>query len=527
MKYLPMMTEDEVRYTCGVIPSRSAVGYFQRNPKEFAKICPGFRASAVARLDVSNLLFRNRSRSFIAMLIEKHIEDWLTQIQKHIDKCIGQGDTRTVALLKTLPHCVFIDNIALYFKLTGEECAEEALSLLITSIRMIKDSDTERDRLQTSLNENTSALGFAKLELERSQSEQDQMTKKLGELQKEIKLLKKAAKDHIKDADVISSLNQVIGSMKKKEQEYAVKIQSLVNGLKLAKDEQHLLEQRIREEISRQKEAEMYKQDALKKLKRPKDLDEFKEYLSYNFEDIGIPTSVEYYPLLKDHLSEILFQGKPIIISRSTGFTLMRCVSNTLLMTTTISTLEYSDLVTEKAIDGFLAQEKRLLCLDNFIGNYNETTLQTICDKHRDKIIFLTVAYDHTLAYVSGELLRYCHYINLNRIEGFIDDKELTEDPSSIDEEEAVVIPAIADDHWSGLLRRILKELGVQGALVAHKGSLVTSEIVLCRMLAFDVLPYCTDILKLAPFVTSESLVKYAGVNGRCIYRMLFRKWFT
>jgi hypothetical protein len=256
-------------------------------------------------------------------------------------------------------------------------------------------------------------------------------------------------------------------------------------------------------------------------------LDEFRDYLGYNFENIGVPTNADYFPLLKDHLSRVLFQGKPIIICRSTGFILMSCVSNTLVKTPIVSTLEFSDKVTEKAIDDFLSQDKRLLCLDNFIGNYNETALVTICDKHIDKIIFLTVAFDHTLAYVPDELMRYCHYINLNRIEGFVGGKELTEDPSALDEELAVSSTPIPDARWSVLLKEMLEELGVCGALAVHKRFQVSNETVLCCMLAFDILPYCSDTLKIAPFTMSERLVKYAGDNGRCPYKALLMRWFS
>jgi hypothetical protein len=68
--------------------------------------------------------------------------------------------------------------------------------------------------------------------------------------------------------------------------------------------------------------------------------------------------------------------------------------------------------------------------LDNFIGNCNETELLPLFDNYRDKVIFLTVAYDRTIYYVSREFLRYCHYLNLNRIAALSINAELTEDPS-------------------------------------------------------------------------------------------------
>jgi hypothetical protein len=165
--------------------------------------------------------------------------------------------------------------------------------------------------------------------------------------------------------------------------------------------------------------------------------------------------------------------------------------------------------------------------LDNFIGNYNETTLVTICDKHKDKIIFITVMYVHTLAFVSDELLKYCHYLNLNRIDAFVSNPELTEDPSIIEESDAFATSVVSDVRWSDVLKTVFAECGIQGAFPAHKSSLVTDELTLCMLLAFDVLPYFTDALRIVPFNVSERLLKYAGSNGRCEYKALFRRWFS
>lgn len=527
MKYLPMMTEDEIRYVCAVIPTRETVGYFQHNPKEFAKICPGFRASSVAKLDVCNLIFRNRSRGFVEFYIERHISNWLTQIQEHIDKCLNNGDSKIVALLKTLPHCFFIDNIRLYFKLTGEEYTEEILAVLDASVKVIKESDTECERLQTTLNDTAIEINRSEAELECIQNEQHKMIKKLSERLDEIKVLKCANIDLEKNKVTVTSLEQTIENLKQKEQEREDYIQQLRMGLSSAKNEQLQLERKICEELAKQQEIERYRHVTSQTPKCPKDLDEFKDYLGYNFESIGVSAEEEYCSLLKDHLSKILFQGKPIIISKSTGFSLMRCISNTLVKTPAVTSLAFANEVTEKSIDSFLSQDKRVLCLDNFLGNYNETILVTICEKHRNKIIFLTVAYDHTLAYVPDELFRYCHYLNLNRIEAFTEEKELTEDPSVVDEEDVTVSHVVPDARWSIIAKEILGELGARGALPTYKSSLITDELCLCKLLAFDILPYCTDVLKIAPFNTSERLLKYAGGNGRCYYKELFRRWFS
>jgi len=528
MNYLPAMTEGEIRYICSVIPLEDSEGYFKRFPKDFAKMMPGFRATSLkSQEQVSSILFRSRNQYFVSSFIEKHINRWLDEIGKAINEKIEEGIGKETALLQTLPHCFFMDNIGLYFKLTGEEYTEDFLSILRASIKIIKDSDTERERLQTILKTKTTESRRTEAELERVQTQLNKVSKKYRDHLNEIKALKRTSLDIEKLKESLTAREQVVDILKQKSQEREDYIQRLNKKLSAERVKQQQLEQKIREELSKQQVAECVRQEIAGKIRRPKDLDEFKDYLGYNLENIGVPTESEYYTMLKDHMSEILFQGKPIIITRNTGLSLMKCVSNTLVKTPTTQTLAFTSDITEKAIDSFLSQDKRIACLDNFIGNYNETTLITICDKHKDKIIFLTVTYDRTLCFVPDELMKYCHYINLNRIEAFIGDKKLTEDPSILDETEILYAANIPDSRWSKFLKDLLDDFGVRGALSIFKSSLVADELSLCRLLAFDILPYCVDVLKIAPFNVSEHLVKYIGDGGRCSYKDLFKRWFT
>ncbi len=588
MNYLPMMTEDEIRYICSVIPFKESVGYFNRYPNDFVKVMPGFRAKGIKNQEqASSTLFRGHSHDFISSFLEKHISRWLNEIGTAIYEKVKTGESKEAALLQTLPYSFFADNIELYFKLNGEEYTEELLLMLRANIKTVKGIITECEDLKSKLDTKITEVNHLGFELERIQNEQSKIIKKLSDSLDETKNLKQTIKNLEKSNEHINSQEQTIEKLKEKilekessiqrlkgelsnatneqkkmnkklnEQSVEIKmlkkantelitsheqaienmreevqiqsgiIQQLKFELSSAKSEQIQLEKKIKEEFAKQQEVEKYQQAAAQKLKCPKDLDEFKDYLGYNFENIGIPTNSDYYSLLKDYLSKILFQGKPIIITRSTGLSLIKCVSNTLVNTPLISSLTFTNEITEKEIDVFLSQNKRIVCLDNFIGNYNETVLVTICDRHRDKILFLTVTYDNTLYFVPNELMRYCHYLNLNRIEAFANGKELTEDPSVIDEIETENVSTVPDSRWSIVLREILEELGIHGSLLVYKSSLVVDELSFCRLLAFDVLPYCTDVLNINPFNVSERLVKYAGDSSRCQYKGLFKRWFT
>ena len=165
--------------------------------------------------------------------------------------------------------------------------------------------------------------------------------------------------------------------------------------------------------------------------------------------------------------------------------------------------------------------------MDNFIGNYNETELLPLFDGHKNKIIFLTVAYDRTIHYVSREFLRYCQYLNFNRVVALSVNVELTEDPSTVEEVDWEPQGIPRENRYASLLREIVGEIGILQGLVESKCTAISDEQDLCRILAFDILPYCVDVLQIAPYNTSERLNKYAGDAGRCPYKKLLKGWFV
>ncbi|MDU0332817.1 hypothetical protein RW092_21850, partial [Paenibacillus sp. 3LSP] len=261
--------------------------------------------------------------------------------------------------------------------------------------------------------------------------------------------------------------------------------------------------------------------------KCPSDMNEFKDYLGYNLSNIGVNYKAEYFTLLIMHLSKTLFYGVPTIVNRATGMNIIKCVSNTLIGKPTVSTLSYRNDITGDKIDRFLQTADRVACLDNFIGNYNETELIPILDKHRDKIIFLTVAYDRTLYYLSKEFMRYFNYLNLNRIGVLSVVTELTEDPSIIQEHRYTAQFERENNRYRNIFRGIVKELGYPHSLIEHFSQSIDNESDLCCVLAFNVLPYCVDVLHINPYNTSDRLLKYAGPDGRCTQKQLLLGWFS
>lgn len=528
VNYLSMLTEDEIKYICSIIPLQDSVKYFKRFPKDFAKIMPGFRATSLRNQEqVSILLYRNCNQVFISSFLERHICRWIDEIQGEITLKIDKGESKESAWMQTLPFCFFVDNISVFFKLIGEEQPEQYITLISAGIEKIKDSDISYSKLETTLNNKESEVVCLEKEIKYVQSELDKSKEKISEYLSEIKVLKRTCTDLEKLEGIVCISKQEIDDLNKKVKVRDEYIQNLNAELCATIDIQQQLEIKIKEEIEQQQVAKAIEQEAALKPKRPRDMEEFRDYLGYNFESFGVATDAEYYFLLEDFICKSLFQGKPILINRVAGMALMKCIANTLVGCAKVATLSFTTDISEQQIEKFLSTKNRICCLDNFIGNYNETTLLTICDKHRNKIIFLTTIYDRTLFYIPEELLKYCNYLNLNRIQAFTFDHALTEDPSTVDEianSYPMIVPA---PRWSSLLKEIIDELGMCSALSTYKSSLISDETGLCCILAFDVLPYYVDVLKRSPFSVSERLNKYAGDNGRCSYKGLFQRWFS
>jgi hypothetical protein len=527
MNYLPQLTEEETRYICSVIPLQDTIAYFKHNPKGFAKIHPGFRVTAISKADASKLLFSYRSRDFVSFFIEKHICIWLSQIKEHFAKCMDDGDSKDIALIHTLPYSFFADNVSLYFKLLNEEYPKEYIALMSAIVKVIKEVTKKQEELKEKTKALQSECKKLKAEFDRKDVELSRNKERLSNRLLEINALKGKVSTLEKLQAASKKDMKEIESLRIEKEGLLGKINRLSTEITEVKNNSLLLEEQIRSELEKQQKFLYEAQSSALSPKCPCDIDEFKEYLGYNLANIGVPNGAEYFPLLISYISKILFQGLPIVVNRAIGINLIKCVANALIGKSTVKTMLYSPDVTVEKISEFLSSSDRVVCLDNFIGNYNETELIPLVEKHRDKIVFLTVIYDRTLRYLSKEFLRYCHYLNANRIGVLSVNKELTEDPSTIAEHSYVPQSAQGENRFQNIFREILRELSYPQSLFEHNCESITSEQDLCQALAFDILPYCTDVLQIKPYNTSERLLKYAGKDGRCPQKNLLGRWFA
>ncbi len=527
MSYLPRLIEDEIRYICSVISYQDTIGHFTKNSKEFNKIRPGFRAKTISEAEASRLLITNINSHFISDFVEKQIDILLTKIKDHYNGRVHDGENHIIALLHTLPYSVFAENIKLYFKLIGEELSSEQVEILGEAVQSVKEAGSDLARLYEETKVKDSAIRKLQSELTTEKNALNKSKVKLKNNALDIETLKRKITNLEKNQTAAQKDRQKIRSLEIEIESCEEKLQRLKTELSETKSNSRQLEEQIRAELKKQQATKVTEERSAKNAKCPSDMDEFKEYLGYNFENIGVPTDAEYYHLLTAHLGKVLFQGIPLIVNRATSLNIIKCVANTIIGQPKVNTLIFSNGISTDEVQRFLSSCGRMVHLDNFIGNFNETELLPLFEKHRDKIIFVSVAYDRTIHYISKEFLRYCQYLNVNRIKALAVNATLTEDPSKIAEVDYEPQWAKVENRYSTILKEILRELGFPQSLIEIKCSSIFNEHDLTQMLAFDLLPYCTDVLKINPYNTSERLLKYAGNAGRCQHKKLLMEWFA
>lgn len=132
------LSNDEIKYICERMHFKDVRYYFQKNPKEFNKIKPGFTVKKMTDDETLSFLIKYSNKPFIQSVILSAVRQWLSEIKENRDLLEHEGYTAGEALLKTLPDSVFCDRIELYFKLTKQEYTDDYIQLIIDAISLVK-----------------------------------------------------------------------------------------------------------------------------------------------------------------------------------------------------------------------------------------------------------------------------------------------------------------------------------------------------------------------------------------------------
>ena len=150
MNYLIDLTKEEIKYICTVIPYQETVSYFRRYPKEFTKLRPGFRVKTLNEDMITRILYEFRTRNFIASYLIKHIDRWMKEIDEEMRKAKELGLDMEASYINVLSRSFFADNIALFFKIKGEERSKDYLKVLDSAVVYEADNrKKEKEELET------------------------------------------------------------------------------------------------------------------------------------------------------------------------------------------------------------------------------------------------------------------------------------------------------------------------------------------------------------------------------------------
>ena len=160
MNYIGLLTKEEKSILCGIITGKEFKELFKRNEQEFSKIRKGFRAKSLTEQQALSIAISNIDKPFIAMWVNTMVEHWLKEIQENIAKLEGEGLSHSAALATTMLDSFFVNNVELYFKLTGNPLDADAYSNLYERMENIKSERARNaeisDRIKAVEQENRS-----------------------------------------------------------------------------------------------------------------------------------------------------------------------------------------------------------------------------------------------------------------------------------------------------------------------------------------------------------------------------------
>ena len=527
MSDISILTDEEYSRICTAIPHRIIVGYFKKYPKEFAKIRPGFRATALKPEEASKLLTKHRQNNYIASFVNDMVEKWLSDIDQVVSDYQKDGKNKLSAYIYTLSKSFFNDNISAYFHLIENDFSEEDILLIQDMVSILQDYEKQLKITNEKLSQTSQDFEDFKKEfkerLSKKNRQVDKLSAQIDGLSKEVEKLQEIETLYKKEKCELENSNIDNDNLKKQITSLNEQISGLQKEITLLIKEKEDLAIAVREQIEQERMDEVLFSN-FKTSMRPKDMEEFLEYLGYNFEDIGIDSPPEFSIIerLSSYISNCIFNGKPIICDKAVSKTLVACISNALIGTTNVSSIHYSSETTERSLREFLLNSDRIVVLDNFLGNYNESVLLTIIDDYKNKIVFLTYRFSKTLKYISDEMFAYCYYIGASKIPELFGETIPDEDPSIIEEEEFSPDTELHNNKYTQILKRVLIELNFKEKVVNSKVCGINNEFEMCERLLFDTIPYCLDVLSINPLNYSQTLQKFIQ---RSICSKMFERW--
>lgn len=158
MNYIGLLTKEEKSTLCEIITGKEFKDLFKKNEQAFSKIQKGFRAKSLTEQHALSIAITHIDKPFIASCVNIRVEHWLKEIEENIAKLEREGISHGAALATTMLDSLFVNNIALYFKLTGTPLDTDACAKLYERMEDIKSERAKNaeisNRIQTMEEEN-------------------------------------------------------------------------------------------------------------------------------------------------------------------------------------------------------------------------------------------------------------------------------------------------------------------------------------------------------------------------------------
>lgn len=138
MNYIGLLTKEEKSTLCEIITGKEFKELFKSNEQEFLKIQKGFRAKSLTEQHALSIAITHIDKPFIAVWVNILVEHWLKEIEESISKLEEKGSSHGAALATTMLDSYFVNNIELYFKLTGNSFDMHACSDIYERMEDIK-----------------------------------------------------------------------------------------------------------------------------------------------------------------------------------------------------------------------------------------------------------------------------------------------------------------------------------------------------------------------------------------------------
>ena len=535
------LNDENLAYIVGLIPKRNFIAYAEQNPKNFNKLRPGFRPQSLTDSMVKELLCKEtqKGNDFVISFVESYLKQRLKEIDRAFSDMNKNFDAETAWIL-TAKDCIFKDKMAAYYALIEKSVTDDYLLMLHAGIKAVEESEKDSGALKSKIDEMNKDLGNIKKDVSKKESEILLLTQKrdalieenkqgqsenerlkgvIAELTAQIKnLSEKTEKDKGRFETDKGKLEKALSDLMLQNKQNTEKFNSEREGLEKTIQDLRDEIKELKTEQEKNRSQKDYKRTSCPICPVGEDEKEFKYILSQNLFALGIKNEAQ--SMLSNYLSIVAFSGYPIVGDRRYCKSIAECLASS-LTGGDISEITYSETINIDDIRIKIKNGGRIIYLDNFIGNYNETLLLPVFGEYRDKIIFVSAAYDKMFSYVSPEFLSDARYINIKYQKAI-----LNSNPNYIvkkfDEQEIPVKKAESETPAT-VLRIILKELGFSNQIISSRNGNIFSHPDVYSVLAYEIFPYCLDIQNKKP--RGEKLLKYLNndISGSSQH---IERWF-